>query len=72
MSAQITETTGRDGVVKVNVNCDGKRAQFSSLHEATNWLCDLKRYENEFISVFLRQIVLTARKELKYESCYAL
>ena len=70
--AQIVETTGKNGVT-VSVNWNGKRAYFGCLKEATDWLAEQKRkYDMERIEIFLRQIVLSARKEVKYESCYAL
>ena len=70
--AQIVETTGKNGVT-VSVIWNGKRAYFSRIKEATDWLAEQKqKYELERIEVFLRQIVLTARKEYKYESCYSL
>lgn len=69
--AQIVETTGKNGVT-VSVNWNGKRAYFSCVKEATDWLAEMKRqYELDRIEVFLRQIVLMARKEYKYESCYS-
>ena len=71
--AQIVETTGKNGSVTVSVNWNGKRAYFKSLDEATNWLAEQKRERDlKRIEIFLRQIILTARKEIKYESCYAL
>lgn len=70
--AQIVETTGKNGVT-VSVTWNGKRAYFSCVKEATDWLAEQKRqHELERIEVFLRQIVLMARKEYKYESCYSL
>ena len=70
--AQIVEVTGKNGVT-VSVNWNGKRVYFSCIKEATDWLAEQKRqYELERIEVFLRQIVLMARKEIKYESCYSL
>jgi len=69
--AQIIETNGKNGVT-VCVIWNGKRAYFSCIKEATDWLAEQKKkYELERIEVFLRQIVLLARKELKYESYYA-
>ena len=70
--AQIIEVTGKNGVT-VSVTWNGKRAYFSCVKEATDWLAEQKRqHELERIEVFLRQIVLMARKEIKYESCYSL
>ena len=70
--AQIVETTGKNGVT-VSVNWNGKRAYFSCVRAAEEWLAEMKRqYELERIEIFLRQIVLMARKEYKYESCYSL
>lgn len=70
--AQIVEVTGKNGVT-VSVTWNGKRAYFSCVKEATDWLAEQKRkHELERIEVFLRQIVLMARKEIKYESCYSL
>lgn len=70
--AQIIETTGKNGVT-VSVIWNGKRAYFSCVKDATDWLAEQKRKnELERIEVFLRQIVLMARKEYKYESCYSL
>lgn len=70
--AQIVETTGKNGVT-VSVSWNGMRAYFKGIKEATDWLAEMKfRYDVDRIDVFLRQIVLTARKELKYESCYSL
>ena len=72
MSAQIVETTNKDGVT-VSVNLEGRRAYFDSVYKATEWLADMKElYDVERIEIFLRQIVLMARKEIKYESSYAL
>ena len=69
--AQIIETNGKNGVT-VCVIWNGKRAYFGCIKEATDWLAEQKKkYELERIEVFLRQIVLLARKELKYESYYA-
>lgn len=69
--AQIVETTKKDGVT-VSVTWNGKRAYFSCVKEATDWLAEQKRqHELERIEVFLRQIVLMARKEYKYETYYA-
>lgn len=69
--AQIVETTGKNGVT-VCVIWNGKRAYFSCVSKAEEWLAEQKRqYELERIEIFLRQIVLMARKELKYESYYA-
>lgn len=70
--AQIVEVTGKNGVT-VSVTWNGKRAYFSCVKEATDWLAEQKhKHELERIEVFLRQIVLMARKEIKYESCYSL
>jgi len=70
--AQIVETTKKDGVT-VSVIWNGKRAYFGNINAANEWLADQKRkYDLERIEIFLRQIVLSARKEVKYESCYAL
>lgn len=70
--AQIVETTGKNGVT-VSVIWNGMRAYFSSVKEATDWLAEQKvKYELKRIEVLLRQIVLMARKEYKYETCYAL
>ena len=70
--AQIIEVSGKNGVT-VSVNWNGKRAYFSCIKEATDWLAEQKhKYELDRIEVFLRQIVLMARKEIKYESMYAL
>lgn len=74
MSANVYCVENRkNGEVYVNVNLSGMRARFSDLYQATNWLHDMKiKLDVEDISVFLREIVITARKELKYESCYSL
>lgn len=70
--AQIVETSSKNGVT-VSVNWNGKRAYFKSVKEATDWLAEQKRKnELERIEIFLRQIILMAKKEIKYESCYAL
>jgi len=70
--AQIIETTGKSGVT-VCVIWNGKRAYFGCIEEATDWLAgQKKKYELTRIEVLLRQIVLMARKEIKYETCYTL
>ena len=73
MSAQVIETTQKNGEVYVSVTLGSKRARFECLADATKWLRLMKLTGDiERIEVLLRQIVLMRQREYKYESCFVM
>lgn len=74
MSAEIYQIENyRNGDFYTTVTLAGKRMKFENLADATKWLKLMKDTGDiERIEVFLRQIIVYAKKELKYESCYAM
>lgn len=74
MPAQIMEIENRrNGEFYVDVNLAGKRARFENLADATKWLKLMKDSGDlDRIEVLLRQIIIYAKKEWKYETYYAM
>jgi len=74
MPAQIMEIENRrNGEFYVDVSLAGKRARFENLADATKWLKLMKDSGDlDRIEVLLRQIIIYAKKEWKYETYYAM
>lgn len=73
MSANVTSVTDhRIGKFYVNVHVAGDCKTFDSMMKANEYMDSVKeRYDLDSILVTLRELVLTARKEFRYESAYA-
>ena len=74
MSAHIrTVEDHKIGSFHVDVELAGIRRRFESVMDATKWL-RLMKVSGDIanIMVELREVVITAKRQLAYESCYVL
>lgn len=73
MAVFVTETDNRNrGEYRIEVRMGNRFERFESLMDVNKWLDLMKKSGGiDELLVTLRQIVLTARKEWKTESCYA-
>lgn len=63
----------RNGEFRVDVNLNGRRAKFSSMMDAQKWINWMKLTGGlEEIVVNLKEIVIMAKRQIAYDSCYVM
>lgn len=62
----------KNGEFRVDVNLEGRRERFGSMMDAQKWLRLMKSSGDiTQIYVTLKEVIITAKQQIAYESCFA-